>query len=188
MIRLFVAVDLPLDVRERLYLLGSGVPGARWLEVEKLHLTVRFIGEVPEDKAADVILELAEIDFPAFDITLDNVGCFGEGRKTRILWAGIQPSPELLALKTKIDAALTRAGVEPDRHHKFSPHITLARLRHPAPDRVIQWLQAGAGFYAGPVHVDHLTLWSSDYHTYRVEQVFGLAGSLDPELAESEAD
>ncbi|MBT3703504.1 MAG: RNA 2',3'-cyclic phosphodiesterase [Alphaproteobacteria bacterium] len=175
MIRLFVAVDLPLDVRERLHQMGGGVPGARWLDVEKLHLTVRFIGDVPEDQARDSIAELAEIDFPAFDLTLDSVGCFGEGRKTRILWAGIQPSPELLALKSKLDVALTRAGVDADRHHKFSPHITLARLRHPPPDRVIQWLQSCAGFYAGPVTVDHFTLYSSDGHTYRVEQAFGLA-------------
>ena len=174
MIRLFTAVDLPEDVRERLHLMSSGVPGARWLDTEKLHLTIRFIGDIPEDLASDITAELSQIRFPAFDMTLDGVGCFGEGRRTRILWAGIQPCPELEALKTKTDAAITRAGGEVDRHHKFSPHITLARLRQPPPERVIEWLQAGAGFYAGPLTIDHISLYSSDLHNYRVEQVFPL--------------
>ena len=179
MIRLFVAIDLPEDVRERLHQMGGGVPGARWNKVEMLHLTLRFIGDVPEDVAADISAELAHIKFPAFDLILDSVGCFGEGRKTRILWAGIQPCPELSALKSKVDVALTRVGVQADRHHKFSPHITLARLRHPPADRVLQWLQTCAGFYAGPITVDHFTLYSSDLHNYRVEQEFGLEDWTD---------
>ena len=188
MIRLFTAIDLPLDVRERLLGLGGGVPGARWHDIDMLHLTLRFIGEVPEDQASDIAVELSEIDFPAFKITLDGVGCFGEGRKTRILWAGIQACEELAALKTKVDAAINRAGGDVDPHHKYSPHITLARLRHPPADRVVQWLQAGAGFYAGPIAVDKFHLWSSSNRVYRIEQSFDLEPVLHPESLQSETD
>jgi RNA 2',3'-cyclic 3'-phosphodiesterase len=183
MIRLFVALELPLPVRERLHQLGGGVPGARWQDLEKLHLTLRFIGEVPEDQAGEIVDELSGVDFPAFNLMLDSVGCFGEGKRTRLLWAGVESNPQLLALKTKVEASLSRAGCDPDRHHKFTPHITLARLHHPPADRVIQWLQACAAFRAGPISVDQFTLFSSDKKTYRVEQVF----DLNPKLLQNQA-
>ena len=174
MIRLFVAIELPLDVRERLHALGGGVPDGRWQNLNKLHLTLRFVGEVPEDLASDVVAELSGIRSPAFDLTLNDVGCFGEGKHTRILWAGVEANPQLMALKTKIDNALAHAGCEADRRHKFVPHITIAHLRHPPADSVIHWLQAGAGFHAGPLHIDRFTLYSSDKRNYTREQEFML--------------
>ena len=95
MIRLFVALELPATVRERLAGLGGGVPGARWTEVHNLHLTVRFIGEVENGLIPDIDEALAGVSAPAFDLVLDGVGQFGSGSRSRILWGGVERNEAL---------------------------------------------------------------------------------------------
>src|SRR3546814_8570820 len=95
MIRLFTALSLPDAVRSRLAMLQSGVPGARWIRPENLHVTLRFIGEVDQHVAADLDAELARTVAPGFDLSLDGVGHFGPARKPTSLWAGIGRSEAL---------------------------------------------------------------------------------------------
>src|SRR5579871_5306281 len=109
MIRLFVALDLPQDVRERLLALGGGVPGARWSGAEQLHLTLRFIGEGNENVAHDIDDALITIRAPAFALELSGVGEFG-GRNPRALWAGVKSSDALLHLQRKVETVLQRIG------------------------------------------------------------------------------
>ncbi len=160
MIRLFVALEIPAEVRERLSHLKGGVPGARWLPPEQLHLTLRFIGDVAENVAADVRTELARVKAEPFDFTVDGTGCFGEGRKARVLWAGIEANEALNHLQKKVEIAVEHAGLEPETR-KFTPHVTLARLRHPKPDRVRDWLESNSTFRADPIRADRFTLFSS---------------------------
>ncbi len=160
MIRLFVALELPDEVKERLSHLKGGVPGARWLPPEQLHLTLRFIGDVAEDVATDVQTELAHVKAEPFDFYLDGTGCFGEGRKARVLWAGLEASDELVHLRKKVEMAVEHAGLEPETR-KFTPHVTLARLRHPKPAAMGDWLASNATFRAGPIRADRFTLFSS---------------------------
>ncbi len=160
MIRLFVALDFPADVRERLAGLGGGVPGARWTEPENLHLTLRFIGEVPDDTAADIDSALSEIEAPGFDLVLDGVGMYGSSRQPRILWAGVERSEPLLHLQGKVESALVRHGL-PAEERKFSPHVTLARLKDAPRERVGRFLEERGLFRAGPVRVGHFTLYRS---------------------------
>lgn len=160
MIRLFVAVNFPEDVRERLAGLQGGVPGARWSEPDALHLTLRFIGEVPEDQAHDIDAALAEVQAPAFPLTLDGVGSFGHGRGARLLWAGVERSEALAHLAAKVESALVRTGL-PAEERKFTPHVTLARLRDANADRVARFLSERSFFRAGPFLVDHVTLYRS---------------------------
>lgn len=160
MIRLFVALDFPPEVRERLAGLGGGVPGARWTEADNLHLTLRFIGEVPDDMAADIDAALAEIESPAFDLVLDGVGMFGSGRSARVLWAGVERSEPLTRLQSKVESALVRCGL-PAEERKFSPHVTLARLRDAPKERLGRFLEERGLFRAGPMRIDRFTLYRS---------------------------
>src|SRR6185437_1775902 len=127
MIRLFVALDLPENIRARLLELQGGVPGARWSTNQQLHLTLRFIGEVDGDVAHDIDDTLAVIRAPAFALELSGVGEFG-GKNPRALWAGVKPNDALLHLQRKIETAMQRIGL-PAEQRKFTPHVTLARLR-----------------------------------------------------------
>lgn len=160
MIRLFVALDFPTDVRERLAGLGGGVPGARWTEPANLHLTLRFIGEVADDTATDIDAALAGIEAPGFDLVLDGVGMYGSSRQARVLWAGVEHSEPLAHLQGKVESALVRCGLAQEGR-KFSPHVTLARLRDAPKERVGRFLEERGLFRAGPMRIDHFTLYRS---------------------------
>ncbi len=159
MIRLFVALDLPDAVRERLLALGGGVPGARWSTSEQLHLTLRFIGEVDENVAHDIDDALNAIRAPSFSLELSGVGEFG-GRNPRALWAGVKNNDALLHLQRKVETALQRIGLPPEQR-KYSPHITLARLKAAPREKVMQFLTHGSLFSAGPFPVAQFVLFSS---------------------------
>lgn len=159
--RLFVAIDLPWHVRERLAgLAGSGIGGARWVPPENYHLTLRFIGETPGWQADEVDQALAGLRAPAFDMTLAGVGTFARGGKATALWVGVDRCPELERLRSKIETALQRTGLAPERR-RFQPHVTLARLDNVVEAKVAGFVQTHNLFRSDPVEVEHFTLFSS---------------------------
>src|SRR5208283_1312574 len=133
MLRLFVGIVFPPELKLRLSLLCSGVAGAKGLDPGNFHLTLRFIGETGEDVAADIDDALSRLRTRCFILQLEGTGVFGSGDKPRSLWVGVERRPELAVLRDKIDQALIRAGLPPEPR-KFAPHVTLARLRNPALD------------------------------------------------------
>ena len=138
MLRLFVGIGFPPELKLRLSLLCSGVPGAKWVDPGNFHLTLRFIGEIGEDVAADVDEALARLRARRFTLQLAGTGVFG-GDKPRSLWVGVERSAELVALHDKIEQALIRVGLPPEPR-KFAPHVTLARLRNPPLDKLRDFL------------------------------------------------
>ena len=176
MIRLFVAIALPDSVADGLVMLQGGIPGARWSTREQLHLTLRFIGEVDGRDAAAIDDALAAIRSPRFSLELKGVGEFG-GRNPRALWAGVRNEEPVVHLQRKIESAVQRAGI-PAEERKFSPHITLARLRGAPPDRVITFLSAHALYQSGPFEVTGFILYSSTLtpngSLYRPERSYSL--------------
>lgn len=158
--RLFVALDLPWGLRERLAALSTGIPGCRWLPPESLHLTLRFIGDVPNWRAEEIDLALQAIKARGFTLTLAGVGLFEKGGRITSLWAGIERSPQLEHLQAKVETALQRAGQEPERR-RFTPHVSLARLDQPANEKITGFIQGNSLFRAEPYAVDRFTLFSS---------------------------
>ena len=160
--RLFVALPLPELVRDGLRMLGNGLPGARWVPPENLHLTLRFIGEVDGRDARDIDDALAAIRMPAFALKLAGVGVFGEGRKLRSVWVGIEPNPEVTRLRDKIEQAVIRAGQTPEAR-KFKPHVSIARFKNggPPPDKLQKYLAEHALYKSEPFPIDSFTLFSS---------------------------
>ena len=160
MIRLFVAIPIPEEARLPLSMICSGPPGAKWVAPENYHLSLRFIGEVDYGMAEDIDFALSEIRAPGFSLKISGVGFFGKGEKARILWAGTEPQDPLDHLQSKVDSALVRVGVSAESR-RFSPHITLARLKRPDPVRLDAYVGEHAGFRAGPFPVDRFFLYSS---------------------------
>ena len=159
MMRLFVALALPERIVESLLRLESGVPGARWSTREQLHLTLRFIGEVDERDASSIDETLAGISAPRFSLELKGVGSFG-GRNPRALWAGVAPNEALIRLQRKIESAIQRLGF-PAEERKYTPHVTLARLRATPPGRVMDFLSDHGLYASAPFAVDRFVLFSS---------------------------
>ncbi len=159
MIRLFVALPLPDKVSDGLLAMRSGVPGARWMSREQLHLTLRFIGEVGESDAIAIDEALASVSVPRLTLELKGVGEFG-GRNPRALWAGVAGDGALRHLQRKIESAMQRLGL-PAEERKFTPHVTLARLRGVSPGRVMDFLHDHALYASGSFEVTHFVLYSS---------------------------
>ena len=125
--RLFVAIQPPADIRRQLAGLMGGVSRARWQTDGQLHLTLRFIGEVDRHRAEDVAAALGAIHHPRFSIALDGTGQFDRRGRVDNLWVGVTPHTPLKTLHNKVDQALARVGIGPDKR-TFLPHITIARF------------------------------------------------------------
>ena len=160
MIRLFVALALPETARRRMTMLAAGVREARWVDIENLHLTLRFIGETPEDQLEDIGRALQGVRADAFELVLSGVGHFESRKRVRALWLGVEANPALMALHERIAAALMRAGRAPDAR-RFVPHVTLARLKPAPPAHVVGWLEANSLFRAAPLAISDFTLFRS---------------------------
>ena len=175
--RLFVALDLPRELRERLAALGGGVPGARWVPTENLHLTLRFIGEVPPFRAEEVDHALAALRARRFALTLAGIGTFAKAGRETVLWVGVERNERLELLQGKIETALQRAGLEPERR-RFAPHVSLARLDNAAPDKLAAFVQRHNLFRTEPFEIEHFTLFSSrlgkEQAAYEAEVEYGL--------------
>jgi 2'-5' RNA ligase len=157
--RLFVAIRPPEPVRAQLLGLMGGVAGARWLSDDQLHLTLRFIGEVDRHLARDVDAALCGVHHPRFAIALNGLGSFERRGEPVTLWAGLAPHEPVRALHKKLDQALVRVGVEPDRR-AYMPHVTIARLPRgagPVGPLVEQW----GGVAGVPFAVEEFCLFES---------------------------
>jgi 2'-5' RNA ligase len=158
--RLFVALDLPHALRQSLADLAVGLAGARWLPPENYHITLRFIGETPAHTAEEIDLALATLRGRAFTLSLAGVGTLEKGGRVIALRAGVERNQALDHLQTKIETALQRAGLPPERR-RFAPHVTLARLDNTPEAKLAAWIQAHNLFRSTPVMVGHFTLFSS---------------------------
>jgi len=120
MLRLFAGLALSQTLRQHCARVCQGLPDARWVDPANFHLTLRFIGEVDRHTAADIDGTLQRIDVPLFDLKFSGLGTFGQGRKTRVLWARANPSGGLNHLQSKIESAVVRSGQLPE-FRKFCP-------------------------------------------------------------------
>lgn len=158
--RLFVGLAIPQDIRSRLAALTGGIPGARWVAAESIHLSLRFIGEVPGGAERDIDAALAAVGGAAFALRLSGLGCFERRGRVHALWAGIEKQAALMALQDRVESAVVREGFDPERR-KFKPHVTLARMKNGRGPEVGRYLENHGDFRAGPFHVDHFTLFRS---------------------------
>lgn len=160
MLRLFVALALPSVVKAQLSALAGGIPGARWVPPENYHLTLRFIGEVESWRAEEVDAALAAIRAPRFDLALAGVGTFEKGGRIQSLHATGERSEALARLQGKVETAMQRIGLEPERK-RFAPHVTLARTDRAETHKLVGFVQAHSLFRTPPVPVDSFYLFSS---------------------------
>lgn len=158
--RLFISVDLPEIVKERLQSICCGLPGARWVDPAQLHLTLRFIGEVDGSTFLDIQEALEEVRMQPFTLKLSGIGFFPPRKKPTVIWVGIEASEQLLQLHRKTNAVLREIGLKAEGR-KFAPHITLARLKNTPTNKVGRFLEHHGLFCTEPFKVNRFTLYSS---------------------------
>ena len=128
--RLFLALDIPAAIRDRISLFIEGVAGfaphARWMKPESLHITLKFIGEQPEAALEPIKQSLSTIRASTTEIHFHNYGFFPTAKSPRVFWIGVEAGPQLAALAATIEETLSSLGI-PKELRPFSPHLTLAR-------------------------------------------------------------
>lgn len=161
MIRLFAGLDLPEEIKEELCSLRGGLFGAKWHAKERLNLNLRFIGNVTEPVAADILKELRYIRFPAFHVSFKEVGYFAVGNQPHHIWTGVD-SPKIISeLQEKIDKAVIRAGGGNADKFKFVPHIALAKLQGTSMNEVFDYIQRNNLFHGKTFLADSFCLFQS---------------------------
>ncbi len=183
--RLFVALEIPREAALSLSLLRGGLYGARWIDVENYHLTLRFIGDVDAPTADELVHALDRVRREPFSLSLVGMGSFGS-KKPHSIWAGVSASPDLIALQAEIERICQRLGLRPDPR-KFTPHVTLARLRGARVEDVVDYLSARSNFFTDPFAVSRFVVLSSRESVgggpYVTEEAYPLAGEFRPQPA-----
>lgn len=184
--RLFTAIEIPEMLRMRLSLLRAPLSGAKWVEPENMHLTLRFAGDIDGRTADEFADLLAEANGGPFQVAIAGAGTFG-GRDPRVLWAGVEATPELDALYRANERAARSAGLEPDPRD-FRPHVTLARMRGVRQGAVARFLGENGDLRLEPFTVTRFVLLSarpgSGGPPYAVEAAYPLDGGEGDEEGE----
>jgi 2'-5' RNA ligase len=175
--RLFTGLEIPATLGQSLSMLRGGLPGARWIDPENYHVTLRFIGDVDDTLAQEIADMLDQVRRREFALQLDGLSSFG-GRKPRAVVAMVAQTPAMMELQAEHERLMQRIGLEPEGR-KYMPHVTLARLRESSSREVADYLSVRGGFRSGPFQVSRFVLFSSRNSVgggpYVVEAAYPLA-------------
>ena len=157
--RLFVGLEIPREVAQALSLLRGGLPGARWIDPDNYHITLRFIGDIDDRMAHEIALLLEGIRRRSFEVRFGGLTSFG-GRKPRAIVVAIEPIQPLVELQSELERLMQRLGLEPEGR-KFTPHVTLARLRVSTSRDVAEYLSTRGPLFGSSFRVSRFVLFSS---------------------------
>jgi len=157
--RLFTGLEIPPSIAQSLAMMRGGLPGARWIDPENYHLTLRFIGDIDDALAWEISGMLGRVRRKPFELRLDGLLPFG-GRKPRAVVAPVTPVVPLMELQAEHERLLQRLGLEPEGR-KYTPHVTLARLRDSSSWQVADYLAARGHYRSASFEVSRFVLFSS---------------------------
>lgn len=177
--RVFVAIDLPEEIKLAIGSLRFPLPGAKWVAEAQIHLTLRFVGDVDDKFLKSIVASLSGIVAAPFSLAIQGVGCFPPKRNPKVLWVGVGRSSALFGLQGDVEKALVGNGLEPEGR-PFSPHLTIARLKETPTDRIAPFLQQYLRFTTHSFPVTQFILYSSTLTPqgaiHRQEALFPLRG------------
>ena len=174
--RLFTGLEIPAEIGQSLSNLRGGLPGARWIDPENYHVTLRFIGDIDGVSANEIASMLFRVDRKPFEVKVQGLTSFG-GRKPRAVVATIAPSKPLMELQAELERMMQRIGLDPEGR-KFIPHVTLARLHDASDQDVADYLSLRGYFPSKVFTAERFVLFSARASTgggpYVVEDSYEL--------------
>src|SRR5271154_6942620 len=177
--RLFTGLEIPAEIGQTLSSLRGGLPGGRWIDPENYHVTLRFIGDIDDALARDIAGMLGGAQRAPFELRLDGLLSFG-GRKPRAVVAAIPQVTPLMELQAEHERLLQRLGLEPEGR-KYTPHVTLARLRDSSSRQVADYLAARGHYRSPQFEASRFVLFSSRASVgggpYIAEETYPLAAT-----------
>ena len=175
--RIFTGLEIPAEIGRSLSMLRGGLPGARWIDPENYHVTLRFIGDVDDVLAHEVASMLGRVRRTTFELRFDSLASFG-GRRPRALVATLAQTQALMELQAEHERLMQRVGLDAEGR-KYTPHVTLARLRDSSSRQVADYLSARALFGTSSFKISRFVLFSSRASVgggpYVVEAAYPLA-------------
>ena len=171
-LRAFIAVELPLEIRQNVQWATASLrrdtnPLIRWVALENMHLTLKFLGDIPSENV-EVLTQLthAQADsFNSFDIHLSGIGAFPGPKRPRVIYIGIQAPAQLEEFQRRVESATRRLGYRPEER-VFSPHLTIGRVRqHVSADdqqKIRRALEGSTIDSLGTARVNSVHLYKSD--------------------------
>ena len=184
--RLFTAIEIPQAIRLHLSLIRAPLGGAKWIEPENMHITLRFAGDIDGRAADEFASLLADVRARPFTVTIRGVGAFG-GREPKVLWAGVEAGEPLQSLARAHERAARGAGLEPEGR-AFMPHVTLARMRGGRAQTVARFLEENGALLTEPFTATRFVLLSarpgSGGGPYVVEAEYPFEGTFDFDQAD----
>lgn len=182
--RLFTGLEIPPGIADHLSLFRGGLAGARWIDPENYHLTLRFIGDITTHEADEIANALDKVRRSPLTLRLNGLGTLGT-KKPHAIVAMLDPSPALAELQAEHERIMQRLGLPPEGR-KYTPHVTLARLRTGNARAIAEYLSMRGGFVSEPFTVDRFVLFSARNSLgggpYLVEEAYDLDGpSADTE-------
>jgi 2'-5' RNA ligase len=157
--RLFTGLEIPPEIGQSLSMMRGGLPGARWIDPENYHVTLRFIGDIDDALAREIAYLLDQVRRRSFEMRFNGLSSFG-GRRPRAVIAAIPPVAPLIELQAEHERIMQRVGLEPEGR-KFSPHVTLARLRDSSSRQVADYLATRGPLSTLAFPVSRFVLFSS---------------------------
>jgi RNA 2',3'-cyclic 3'-phosphodiesterase len=157
--RLFTGLEIPADIGYTLSSLRGGLPGARWIDPENYHVTLRFIGDIDGISANEIASMLFRVNRKPFEVRLQGLTSFG-GRKPRAVVAAIEPSRPLIELQAELERLMQRIGLDPEGR-KFTPHVTLAWLHDASSQDVADYLSVRGYFPSSVFTASRFALFSA---------------------------
>lgn len=183
--RSFVAIPLEGDTIRRLKELQEGPDGIRWQDPANMHLTLKFLGDLPGERLDRLAALLSGLRHPSFDMTLAGVGAFPDPSRPKVIWAGVNPHPALMELQREVESAAGEVGVEREER-EYRPHVTLGRVERAPAGEVDRYLERHDDWGIKKIPVRSFLLYTSRLesdgaiHSVRDRFRLGEAGADGP--------
>ncbi|WP_457089091.1 RNA 2',3'-cyclic phosphodiesterase [Microvirga sp. P5_D2] len=176
--RLFTGIEIPTEIGLALSAYRGGLPGARWIDPENYHITLRFIGDIDDRMADEVYSILGDTRRRnPLTVTIDGLDSFG-GSKPRAVFARTSGNGEMNEMQAGQERLFRQLGLEPETR-KFTPHVTLARLRNASPIDVADYIATRGHFPKLTFTANRFVLYSSRSSTGGGPYVIEAAYPLD---------
>lgn len=179
MLRLFTGLELSEDTALDLKMMQTGVLGARWVDAENFHITLRFIGDIDDSLGREVAHALERLAMKPFAVVVKGVGVFG-GNKPHAIIAYIEENADMRRLQLAQERICQSLGLEAE-NRKFIPHVTLAKLRDPDPVDLRRFIESHALYRSQTFVATSFMLFSSrplrGGGPYAVEESYAMVGT-----------
>ncbi|MBI4822727.1 MAG: RNA 2',3'-cyclic phosphodiesterase [Nitrospirae bacterium] len=169
-IRCFISVELPLEIKrsidEKTKALRDSGDDVKWVRIENLHITLKFLGKTPEARLPEIKDRLTSAVSPlrSFSIEFASAGAFPNVRYPRIVWLGIRNSEHLVRLQSAVEMALTAIGFEPEER-QFKPHLTIGRVKSArGKEALVREIENLKGTVFGKIQVENISIMKSELH------------------------